>query len=78
MVLDRGRRCNGRRRRTLYELTAPAGRPPADRRREYLAPESPRLGETPRMEITTGEVLYLCLVVAVGWWAFSVLKDYFH
>ncbi len=30
------------------------------------------------MEITTGEVLYLCLVVAVGWWAFSVLKDYFH
>jgi len=28
------------------------------------------------MDISVGEVLYLCLVVAVAWWAWSVLKDY--
>jgi hypothetical protein len=29
------------------------------------------------MDVSVGEVLYLCLVVAVAWWAWSVLKDYF-
>jgi len=28
------------------------------------------------MDISIGEVLYLCLVVAVAWWAWEVLKDY--
>lgn len=29
------------------------------------------------MEITVGEVLYLVLVVAVCWWAYATLKEYF-
>lgn len=29
------------------------------------------------VDITIGEVLYLVLVVAVAWWAYSVLKEYF-
>ena len=29
------------------------------------------------VDVTMGEVLYLVLVVAVGWWAYSMLKDYF-
>ena len=29
------------------------------------------------MEITVGEVLYLVLVVAVAWWAYATLKEYF-
>jgi len=28
------------------------------------------------LEITIGEVLYLVLVVAVAWWAYSTLKEY--
>jgi len=28
------------------------------------------------MEVTVGEVLYLVLVVAVAWWAYSTLKEY--
>jgi hypothetical protein len=28
------------------------------------------------MEITVGEVLYLVLVIAVAWWAYSTLKEY--
>jgi hypothetical protein len=28
------------------------------------------------MEITIGEVLYLVLVIAVAWWAYSTLKEY--
>jgi len=28
------------------------------------------------VEITVGEVLYLVLVVAVAWWAYSTLKEY--
>ena len=28
------------------------------------------------MEVSIGEVLYLCLVIAVTWWAWGVLKDY--
>jgi len=29
------------------------------------------------VDISIGEVLYLCLVVAVAWWAYSTLKEYF-
>jgi hypothetical protein len=29
------------------------------------------------VEVTFGEVMYLCLVIAVAWWAYSVLKEYF-
>jgi len=29
------------------------------------------------MDISIGEVLYLVLVVAVAWWAYDMLKDYF-
>ena len=29
------------------------------------------------MEITIGEVLYLVLVIAVAWWAYSELKQFF-
>ncbi len=29
------------------------------------------------MDITVGEVLYLVLVVAVAWWAYGMLKEYF-
>jgi len=28
------------------------------------------------VEVTVGEVLYLVLVVAVAWWAYSTLKEY--
>jgi hypothetical protein len=28
------------------------------------------------MDVSVGEILYLCLVVAVAWWAYSVLKGY--
>ena len=28
------------------------------------------------MDVTPGEVLYLCLVVAVAWWAYSTLKEF--
>ncbi len=28
------------------------------------------------MEVTIGEVLYLVLVVAVAWWAWSVLSEH--
>jgi hypothetical protein len=28
------------------------------------------------MDVSVGEVLYLCLVVAVAWWAWDVLKNY--
>jgi len=24
-----------------------------------------------------GEILYICLVIAVAWWAYSMLKEYF-
>ncbi len=29
------------------------------------------------MEVSIGEVLYLVLVIAVAWWAWSVLSEYF-
>ena len=29
------------------------------------------------MEVTMGEVLYLVLVVAVAWWAYGMLKEFF-
>jgi hypothetical protein len=29
------------------------------------------------VDVSVGEVLYLVLVVAVGWWAYSSLKEYF-
>jgi len=29
------------------------------------------------MEVTMGEVLYLVLVIAVAWWAYSMLKEFF-
>jgi len=29
------------------------------------------------VDVSIGEVLYLVLVVAVAWWAYSVLKEYF-
>lgn len=29
------------------------------------------------MDVSVGEVLYLVLVIAVAWWAYSVLKEYF-
>jgi hypothetical protein len=29
------------------------------------------------MDVSVGEVLYLVVVVAVLWWAYSVLKEYF-
>lgn len=29
------------------------------------------------MDVSVGEVLYLVLVVAVAWWAYGVLKEYF-
>jgi hypothetical protein len=29
------------------------------------------------MDITIGEVLYLCIVVAVAWWAYHTLKEFF-
>jgi hypothetical protein len=29
------------------------------------------------MDVSVGEVLYLVLVVAVAWWAYNTLKDYF-
>lgn len=29
------------------------------------------------MDITVGEVLYLVLVIAVAWWAYGMLKEYF-
>lgn len=28
------------------------------------------------MDVSVGEVLYLCLVVAVAWWAYSTLKEF--
>ena len=28
------------------------------------------------MDVTVGEVLYLCLVVAVAWWAYATLKEF--
>jgi hypothetical protein len=28
------------------------------------------------VEITMGEVLYLVLVIAVAWWAYSMLKEF--
>ncbi len=28
------------------------------------------------MDVSVGEVLYLVVVVAVLWWAYSVLKEY--
>lgn len=28
------------------------------------------------MDISMGEVLYLVLVIAVAWWAYSVLKEF--
>ena len=30
------------------------------------------------MEITMGEVLYLVLVIAVAWWAYGMLKEFFY
>jgi len=29
------------------------------------------------VEISMGEILYICLVIAVAWWAYSMLKEYF-
>ena len=29
------------------------------------------------MHISVGEVLYLVLVIAVAWWAYGMLKEYF-
>jgi hypothetical protein len=29
------------------------------------------------MDISMGEVLYLALVVAVAWWAYDTLKEFF-
>jgi hypothetical protein len=29
------------------------------------------------MDVSIGEVLYLLLVIAVAWWAYSQLKEYF-
>jgi hypothetical protein len=29
------------------------------------------------VDVSVGEVLYLVLVVAVAWWAYGVLKEYF-
>jgi len=29
------------------------------------------------VEVTIGEVLYLALVVAVAWWAYDTLKEFF-
>lgn len=29
------------------------------------------------MEVSIGEVLYLVLVIAVAWWAWSVLSEHF-
>jgi hypothetical protein len=29
------------------------------------------------VDVSMGEVLYLVLVIAVAWWAYSVLKGYF-
>ena len=29
------------------------------------------------MDISIGEVLYLVLVIAVAWWAYGMLKEYF-
>lgn len=29
------------------------------------------------MDISIGEVLYLTLVVAVAWWAYDTLKEFF-
>jgi hypothetical protein len=29
------------------------------------------------MEVTMGEVLYLVLVIAVAWWAYGMLKEFF-
>ena len=29
------------------------------------------------MDISIGEVLYLVLVIAVAWWAYDTLKEYF-
>jgi hypothetical protein len=28
------------------------------------------------VEVTFGEVMYLVLVIAVAWWAYSVLKEF--
>ena len=29
------------------------------------------------MDVSIGEVLYLVLVIAVAWWAYDTLKEYF-
>jgi hypothetical protein len=29
------------------------------------------------MEVSMGEVLYLVLVIAVAWWAYGMLKEFF-
>jgi len=29
------------------------------------------------MDVSIGEVLYLILVIAVAWWAYDMLKEYF-
>ena len=29
------------------------------------------------MDVSMGEVLYLCLVIAVAWWAYGMLKEFF-
>jgi hypothetical protein len=29
------------------------------------------------MEVSMGEILYLVLVIAVAWWFYNVLKEYF-
>jgi hypothetical protein len=29
------------------------------------------------MEVSMGEILYLVLVIAVAWWFYHVLKEYF-
>ncbi len=29
------------------------------------------------MDVSVGEVLYLVLVIAVAWWAYGMLKEYF-
>jgi hypothetical protein len=28
------------------------------------------------MDVSMGEVLYLILIIAVAWWAYSTLKDF--
>jgi hypothetical protein len=33
--------------------------------------------EGPFMDVTIGEVLYLLLVIAVAWWAYYQLKEFF-